>query len=64
MKEIPAAGDDLKGAWLGILIGLEPDAPIGDLQVWRQSTASFTELETAMLVDLSRVALAVAERMR
>ena len=64
MKEIPAAGDDLKGAWLGILIGLDAGAPIGDLQVWSQSAASFTDLRTAMLVDLSRVALAVAERMR
>ena len=65
LKDIPAAkaGDDIKGSWMGVLIGLDADRPVGHFQVWRQSTTSFTELETAMLTDLSRVASAVAERL-
>ena len=65
LKEIPAAtaGDAFKGAWMGVPIGLDAAAPVGHFQVWRQSTTSFTETETAMVTDLSRVASAVAERL-
>lgn len=57
-------GDGGKGAWIGIPLGLTPDAPKGALQVWRQYTTSFTEIETAMLADLARVASGAVERLK
>ncbi len=51
-----------KGAWMGFLLGFDQDKPIGHLQIWRQYTTSFTDLEKAMLTDLVRVASAVAEK--
>ncbi len=52
-----------KGSWMGFLIGLDKTKPIGHLQLWRQYTTTFTDLEKAMLTDLARVASAVAERL-
>jgi hypothetical protein len=52
----------IKGAWMGFVFGLDAAQPLGDFQIWRQFTTSFTELETAMLTDLVRVAGATASR--
>jgi hypothetical protein len=53
----------IKGAWMGFVFGLDPQKPLGDFQIWRQYTTSFTDLETAILTDLVRVASAVAARL-
>jgi hypothetical protein len=60
LKDIPG---NIKGAWLGFSFGLNPAKPLGDFQVLRQYTSSFTDLETAIVTDLTRVASAVAERL-
>ena len=60
-KDIGFSGD--KGAWLGLLIGLSAEAPKAHFQIWRQFTTSFTEIETAMLTDLARVASGAIERL-
>lgn len=63
-KEIPPPEQVvIKGAWMGIVFGLDAAHPLGDFQVWRHFTTSFTELETAILSDLVRVASAVAGRL-
>ena len=63
LKELPVpAGVAIKGAWIGFLFGLDAENPLGDIQLWRQYTTSFTDMETAILTDLTRVAGAVAAR--
>ncbi|MBY0509312.1 MAG: GAF domain-containing protein [Rhodospirillaceae bacterium] len=64
LKDLPAPENAvIKGAWMGFLLGLDAQNPRGDFQMWRQFTTSFTDMETAMLTDLVRVAGAVAERL-
>lgn len=63
LKDLPAPEIVIKGAWMGFLLGLDAQNPLGDFQVWRELTTSFTDLEVAMLTDLVRVAGAVAERL-
>jgi len=65
VKDLPpeATGGSSKGSWVGFLIGLDRDNPIGYCQLWRQYTTSFTDLETSMLTNLARVASSVAERL-
>jgi GAF domain-containing protein len=58
-----SALDGVKGSWIGFLIGMDGNAPVGHLQVWRQHTTTYTELEAAMLTDLARVASGAAERL-
>lgn len=64
----PVAGKDMgysdKGAWLGFAIGLQTGAVRAALQLWRPATSSFTEVETAMLADLARVASGAVERLK
>jgi len=55
--------DTARGAWIGFLLGMDGSYPVGHFQLWRQHTSSFTELETAMLTDLARVASAVMHRL-
>lgn len=58
-----SAGDNLKGAWVGFVIGMDAARALGHLQIWRKATGSFTDLEAAMLTDLARVASASAARL-
>ena len=64
----PVMGKDMgyadKGAWLGFAIGLQAGAVRAALQLWRPATSSFTEIETAMLADLARVASGAIERLK
>lgn len=64
----PVTGKDLgytdTGAWFGVLIGLQTGMPRAALQLWRPATRSFTEIETAMLADLARVASGAVERLK
>ena len=63
--DLPVAvttADPVKGSWIGFVIGLDKDKPAAALQLWRQYTTSFTDLETAMLTDIARVASAALER--
>lgn len=66
VKDLPStvtAAEPMKGSWIGFLIGLDKEKPLGHLQLWRQYTTSFTDLETAMLTDVARVASPAAERL-
>ena len=65
-RELPAtvtSAEPSKGSWIGFLIGLDKDRPLAHLQLWRQYTTAFTDLEVAMLTDVARVASAAMERL-
>ncbi len=66
LKDLPGAvktAHPVKGSWIGFLIGLDAEEPLGHFQLWRQYTTSFTDFETAMVTDVVRVASAAAERL-
>ncbi len=62
-KDIPGA-PEIKGAWMGFVMGLDAERPLGDFQIWRQTTSSFVDFEVAMLTGLARVGAAAVARLR